>query len=133
MRKIILVDWDGVLHSYVSGWKGASVIPDPPVPGAIEWLHRMVNDDRFEVCIYSSRSRQWGGKRAMRAWLKKHAGMLWYSGPGRLSVGLEDIKFPTKKPAAFLTLDDRCFRFDGTFPTPDAINEFLPWNKRKRT
>jgi hypothetical protein len=34
MRKPILcLDFDGVLHSYTSGWKGAAVIPDPPVPG----------------------------------------------------------------------------------------------------
>ena len=35
---IICVDFDGVIHSYKSGWRGVAVIPDPPVPGAIEWL-----------------------------------------------------------------------------------------------
>ena len=36
--KTILLDFDGVIHSYTSGWKGAGVIPDPPVPGAIDFL-----------------------------------------------------------------------------------------------
>lgn len=103
------------------------MISDPPVEGAIEWLVRLVQ--KFEVCIYSSRSRQWGGKRAMRAWLKKHAGCLWYEGFG--FNGLEDIKFPTKKPAAHLTIDDRAICFEGKFPSLSAIDDFVPWNKRR--
>ena len=34
----VAVDFDGVIHSYTTLWFTASVIPDPPVPGAIEWL-----------------------------------------------------------------------------------------------
>ena len=32
----IVFDFDGVIHSYTSGWKGENVIPDPPVPGIKE-------------------------------------------------------------------------------------------------
>jgi hypothetical protein len=40
MHKLtICVDFDGVLHSYASGWKGAGVVADGPVDGAIEWLN----------------------------------------------------------------------------------------------
>src|SRR5882672_3079773 len=39
MRKPILcLDFDGVLHSYSSGWKGADVIPDAPTPGMAAFL-----------------------------------------------------------------------------------------------
>ena len=52
--KDICVDFDGVIHSYTSGWKGIDVIPDPPVEGAIEALH--IYCQHFNVNIYSARS-----------------------------------------------------------------------------
>ena len=129
-RKILCVDFDGVLHSYKSGWKGPRIIPDPPVPGAIAWLMdmspypeslgHMVPDAGYEIHIYSSRSKHWGGRRAMKKWLVKH---------GLPPEFLEVIKFPTKKPAAYLTIDDRAICFKGTFPTKQQMDEFKPWNK----
>ncbi len=34
-KPILCVDFDGVVHSYTSGWKGETVIPYPPVNGAL--------------------------------------------------------------------------------------------------
>ena len=47
------------------------------------------------------------------------------------SVLIEDgtLEFPTQKPAAFITIDDRAMCFRGVFPTPDEIRMFKPWNK----
>lgn len=129
---IVLVDFDGVIHSYSSGWQGADVISDPPVEGAIDWLiaHLPVPDALGmsepykgpEVQIYSARSRQSGGIKAMKAWLVKYGVDEWYF--------RDDIlKFPTQKPAAFLTIDDRAICFDGNFPTSEQILAFEPWNK----
>ena len=33
MKKTVVFDFDGVIHSYASGWKGTTCIPDPPVHG----------------------------------------------------------------------------------------------------
>lgn len=41
----------------------------------------------------------------------------------------DDLKFPTKKPAAFLTIDDRAFCFKGEFPVAKDLLKFKPWNK----
>ena len=37
-KPILCLDFDGVIHSYTSGWKGARIILDPPVPGALDFI-----------------------------------------------------------------------------------------------
>lgn len=130
---IICVDFDGVIHSYTSGWQGVAVIPDPPVQGAIRWLEKHLPlpeqlgvEGEYKgpvVQIYSSRSKSWFGRRAMKRWLVKHG-----LHPAYIRDGI--LKFPVKKPAAFLTLDDRAICFDGRFPETEEILAFKPWNKR---
>lgn len=122
-KKIISIDFDGVIHSYMSGWQGADVIPDPPVPGAIVWLSRLCRDGRFDVQIFSSRSHQSGGVQAMAKWLLDN---------GLAPMWLEEIRFPAAKPSAHLTIDDRAFCFQGQFPTLDEIDLAgdKPWWKK---
>ena len=42
---------------------------------------------------------------------------------------LKKIKFPRHKPPAMIGIDDRVLTFDGTFPDPQSLTEFKPWNK----
>ena len=44
-----------------------------------------------------------------------------------------NIRFPTQKPAAFLTIDDRavCFEGDWSALDPAMLAAFKPWNKRE--
>jgi hypothetical protein len=130
---ILCLDFDGVLHSYASGWHGAKCIPDPPVTGAIEWLQDLLGCPEglgigpryldFRVAIYSSRSRYWGGRKAMKKWLIDN---------GLTAGEVELIDFPLMKPAAFLQLDDRALTFTGVFPTVEEMKAFVPWNKKPR-
>jgi hypothetical protein len=135
---IICCDFDGVLHSYVSGWMGgAHLIVDDPVPGAMDWLSGMAHDDRFQVCVYSSRSKEPGAIDAMKQWLKKHL-MVMYESAGldleeldpAAQFVIDALEFPTQKPAANMMIDDRAFCFEGTFPNVDWLLSFKPWNKR---
>ena len=134
----IAVDFDGVLHQYISPWVDATVIPDPPVPGAIEWLTEMSR--HFRIVIHTCRFKQDNldpadderyppqslGKvarvvHAVQQWLRAH-GL-----PGEVLAGLHFWTFPGK-PTALVYVDDRGYRFRGDFPSRDDIHQRLrPW------
>jgi hypothetical protein len=139
-KPILCLDFDGVLHSYSSGWKGADVIPDPPTPGAMMFLHQAIN--YFDVQIYSSRSSQPGGIQAMQDWLNYNVADFFdctFAGApsdmDKTEAVLSAISFPTSKPAAFLTIDDRALCFTGNWADfyPQDLLEFKPWNKRSKS
>ena len=119
MIKNICVDFDGVIHWYREGWKGGEIY-DEPVPGAFEWLERLFNNDNLRVYIYSSRSKDPAGVTAMMAWFLKH---------DLPQAVFDELQFPTQKPAAFLTIDDRAICFRGEFPSTAEIEEFRPWTQ----
>lgn len=127
MSRILCLDFDGVVHSYTSGWKGARNIPDEPVEGAFMFIAlALVND--WDVVIHSSRARYWGGISAMRAWLKNHSGNMWWDSPA--GSGLERVRFVRWKPSALITIDDRALTFTGKWPTFNELSAFKPWNKK---
>lgn len=114
-KRTVVFDFDGVIHSYKSGWKGAAVIPDPPVPG-IDRALKNIHDAGYETVIVSTRCATGNGKKALWEWLVKY--------------GIDDYidRVCTVKPPAIVYIDDRAIRFDGN---PDSlleqINGFHPW------
>lgn len=124
-KMILCLDFDGVCSSYLSGWKGAAVIPDLPVDGLFEAIKAY--NVYFDVQVFSSRSNQPGGIDAMQDWFLKH----WQE--YHLRRGTEvphlPVKFPTEKPPAFVSLDDRTITFTGIFPDTEMLLHFKPWNK----
>ncbi len=129
-KPILCLDFDGVIHSYASGWKGADVIPDPPVSGALQFIVAAM--EHFTVAIFSSRSCQPGGLGAMQQWLGYWSVDEVHGMPHDFDHGAwGSIKWPTEKPAAFITIDDRALTFDGTWPSIDSLKDFKPWNKRE--
>lgn len=115
--RILLLDFDGVLHSYTSKWQGADVVADPPVNGAAEFLDRAT--EHFDVHVLSSRSRADGGVEAMRKWCLE-----WFG-----HKVTNSITFAHSKPPAFLTIDDRCIRFEGEWPSMRELENFKPWRQ----
>lgn len=164
-KPILCLDFDGVIHSYTSGWKGPRNIPDPPVPGALEFIVELMTQEHFQLMIYSSRSRYFGARRAMKKWLRKQYLAIsgvnpedrwhipsndeisewwwkWIAGTAfadpwddevryAISRLIKQIKWPTRKPPAFLTIDDRAWLFQGTFPDLNLLKLFKPWNKQE--
>jgi hypothetical protein len=109
-KPILVLDFDGVLHSYTSGWQGATTIKDPPTYGMVKFLRMAV--DHFDVQILSSRSKEPAGIDAMKRWLDREVrdyyDCVFHSGSPRdfdsaMEI-LDAVKFPTEKPAAFLTI-----------------------------
>jgi hypothetical protein len=121
------------------------------VPGALEFIREAV--EHFDVQIFSSRSHQWGGKRAMKRWLREHYREMFWSlsevqkAAADLPVSwthcdidedawewgahiVQRIGFPWFKPPALVTLDDRAITFTGTWPALADLRGFKPWNKR---
>jgi hypothetical protein len=153
-KPILCFDFDGVIHSYTSGWKGPRKIPDPPVSGALEYLVTAL--DHFEVHIFSSRSKYIGGRWAMKRWLARHyremapnwdESPVWlreviaktaFADPWKDEVRwaikglLKEIKFPKYKPPAMVTLDDRALTFTGKWPMIQELETFKPWYKRDK-
>lgn len=115
MKKTIVFDFDGVIHSYTSGWKGADVIPDPPVPGIKEVIDEL-RKQGYEVIVQSARAATGYGLEAIKNYLLEH------------KIFVDDVTHG--KPPAIVYIDDRTICFDGHTETLiDKINNFKPWNK----
>ena len=96
-RKTVCLDFDGVIHSYRSGWFGESVIPDPPIHGVDKAIARL--REWYDVVIHSSRCRTEEGREAIREWCAKH------------NIEVDDVC--EHKPPAIVYVDDRGIPFRG--------------------
>lgn len=114
-KQTVILDFDGVIHSYASGWKGANVVPDPPTEGAKEAIVKL--RETYKVVVVSSRCHQPGGIEAIRTWLHQHG------------IRVDDVS--NDKPPHIVTVDDRAFRFEGDWQAViDGISKAsIPWNK----
>jgi hypothetical protein len=135
-RLVLALDFDGVLHSYASGWRGAGIIQDPPVPGAIDFVREALR--HFRVCIFSSRcvdeeSAWYGACRIF--WSKTNldgvkAMVEWFRQHGLTDEEIAWVEFWGTKPPAHVLIDDRAHAFKGKFPSIAELKAFKPWNKR---
>lgn len=115
-KSALAIDFDGVLHSYTSGWKGHDCVPDVPTLGAREFI-AAVTAGGYEPIVHSSRASSPAGRAAVKDWLRAH--------------GFPPLEVTQFKPAALVYIDDRAWRFEGRWPTPDELTAAaLPWTKR---
>lgn len=115
MKNAVVFDFDGVIHSYTSGWQGYANIPDPPVPGIREAIQE-IREAGYDVIVVSSRCVHPEGKDAIAQYLAKN----------KIEVGA----IMEHKPPAIVYIDDRAVCFDGK---PEkllsTIQMFKPWNR----
>jgi hypothetical protein len=110
-QRTICLDFDGVLHSYRSGWCGSEIIPDPPIHGTRESVARL--RQQYRVVVHSSRCRTEAGRRAVESWLKKH------------EIVVDEVC--EHKPPAHVYVDDRAVRFRGNWD--DLVEEIGQFRK----
>lgn len=112
------MDFDGVIHSYISGWKGLDVISDPPVEGIKDCIKLL--REKYRVVVVSSRTSNLTGRYAVCEYLDKH--------------GIEVDDVCCEKPPALAYIDDRAICFDGN---PESlikkVDEFKPWTKKRKS
>jgi len=114
-KKTVCLDFDGVIHSYTSGWLGVSCIPDPPVKGTREAIECLRTD--YIVKVYSTRCRVSSGLRAIKEYLAEH-----------FIVVDEVCRY---KPPAIIYVDDRGIQFNGNWnETIRAIYGFKLWTDK---
>lgn len=66
----------------------------------------------------------------MQKWLHQHLRDHFGAHPVVAEDVFCEIEWPTQKPAAFLTIDDRAITFTGEWPDINALLAFQPWNKK---
>ena len=117
-RPTVVFDFDGVIHSYISGWQRADVILDPPVDGISQSL-KEIQEAGYEIVIVSSRCATAKGTQAINDWLVVH----------ELYQYIDRIC--KEKPPAVVYVDDRAICFDGDASSLlQKIKAFKPWNFR---
>lgn len=119
-KRTVIFDFDGVIHSYTSGWKGIDVIPDEPVSGIREVIDELRNEHGYEVVVVSTRCAETCGIAAIHEWLNKH--------------GIAVDRVQAEKPPALVVVDDRCICFDGaTRGLVEKIMNFKPYREAAKT
>ena len=114
-KKTIVIDIDGVIHSYRSGWRGIAVIPDPVVP-EIQVAINYLRMEGYEVIVVSTRCARLEGMGAVRRYLRDN------------HIVVDDVV--AHKPPAICYIDDRAICFDGdALGLIGKIRAFKPWNQ----
>lgn len=136
-RPILCVDFDGVANPYTRGWQDGELYETETTPGFFDWAADVKS--HFRLTIYSSRSKTPAGRDAMRQWMMERLTEwrdIWEDNNNGDTppLSLTDFEFVAEKPPAWLTIDDRCIRFEGDWTRselkPEALLAFQPWNKR---
>ncbi|MBQ3640439.1 HAD family hydrolase [bacterium] len=109
IKKVILIDLDGVLNSYRGEYNENYI--EPVTVEAFQFIKDLSNE--YRILIFTSRNLDLAAK-----WVKEN----------NLENYVESVT-NIKKPS-YLIIDDRCITFDGKFSDlKNKINNFKVWYK----
>ena len=114
MTPTVVFDFDGVIHSYCSGWKGKTVILTRRVQDreAINNIRKL-----YRVVVVSTRCDTTDGIMVVKEYLAKY------------DIVVDDVM--KEKPPAIVYIDDRAICFDGNpHGLLDKITAFEPWTAK---
>jgi hypothetical protein len=102
-RKVVAIDFDGVIHNAYKGWGDGTCYGDP-LPGAIEAIKKLA--EVYDIIIFTAKAKpdrplvnNKTGSILVKEWFAKH-GLIDY---------ISDIT--SEKPRAELYIDDNGYRF----------------------
>lgn len=110
-KRILCLDFDGVVHKFDHDFVSLSHIGGGPVEGVKEFILSL--SESYLVMVFGGRSAVDSGRRAMKSWMEQN--------------GLPLVEFPPRKPAASIIIDDCSIPFRGVFPTIQEVNDFKSW------
>ena len=96
-KKIICLDFDGVIHDHLLTWKGIDIIEGMPTQDAKETITQL--KDTYTIIVYSGRCKEQRGVDAISEWLGKH------------EIDVDEVS--NCKPLADYYVDDKAIRFNG--------------------
>lgn len=124
---IVAVDFDGVIHPYVSGYKGPGDF-QPPYDGAKEALAALQGLG-YDILINTCR----GEAKLIEDYLNGHnIPFNWVNDYGDADTDKPDGFIPNpKKVFADIYIDDRAIRFQGWDSLVEEVEDFTLWYDRK--
>ena len=111
----VCLDFDGVVHQYVSGWKGYDTVLDPPIASTVKAIKKL-RENGYRVVICTARSEHLDGHKAVVDWLKKY------------NIEVDDVC--ATKPTAMIYIDDRAVTYVPDMDICEVVKSFKPWVKK---
>lgn len=128
----ISIDFDGVIHRYSNGYQDGAIY-DPPIKGAAEFIYDCLMVKGWPVFILSTRD-----TKQIKEWI---VNVLFEGKELPFSVEIlpsyqkfwnkkKALGITNKKLAAHIYIDDRGFKFEGSFDgLIDQLEGFKTWQQ----